>query len=96
MTPRFEVAVLGGINLGDWRLSETTQNVIMRRFGSVYRFLWLLQQVINNCVSHLHVHMHEHTDAKVKRATGITDCFSRAANTNAVIKTKCNLPHKLL
>lgn len=30
--------------------------MIMRRFDSVHRFLWLPQQVISNCVSHLHEH----------------------------------------
>lgn len=35
----FEVAVLGGISLVDWKLSKTTLKVIMRRFGSVRRFL---------------------------------------------------------
>lgn len=35
----FEVAVLGGISLVDWKLSKSTLRVIMRRFGSVHRFL---------------------------------------------------------
>lgn len=37
-------------------------------------------------------HVHEHTVAKVKRATGITDCFSSAANTNTVIKPSAIYP----
>lgn len=52
ITPRFEVAVLGGINLWDWKLSMSTQNVIMRHFGSMCHFL-CDQQL---CVTLTHAH----------------------------------------
>lgn len=41
---------LGGLSLGDWELSNSMLNLI-RRFGSVHRFLPLFQQVLSNYVT---------------------------------------------
>lgn len=55
MSAAFEVTLLKEITLRDWKLSKSTQNVIMRRFG---RSRSLLQLVILLRVTLTREHMH--------------------------------------
>ena len=75
---------LGGLSLGDWELSNSTLNVIMRRFGSVHRFLPLFQQVISNYVTLTQARTHTCKGKKGHRDNW-KERFGSAADKNAFI-----------
>lgn len=49
------------------------------------------------CVTLSHAHVQTHSSkGKMGNRDNRKDCFSSGADTNAIIQTKCNIPHKLL